>query len=492
MNRKEIIIPVASVLLYLVLIIPLTGCVIDDTYIHYQYARNLAEDGQLAFNRSVPSYGATSPLWVLLLAGGWKAGISMNAFSHFLSHLFAALSIILIYRYMVKLGGDRYSAAAAALILSVEAWLLRWSSVGMESSFAVFMVIVVLLLSINSMKSVGRSILFGISLALASLARPEVLLMVPLSILVMIIIRREKLRYRLAWLIAFAALYSAWLILIKSHTGTYFPLTAGAKQGWSFLSLAALRRIALPVKIIGATLFLPVMFSLVWLIIRGRFLVHERPFSHPLILPALWAFSLPAVYVIFDFNILSRYLLPVAPAIIVTGVMAVKELTGGGRKRGRLIMAVLVTLVLVQNLVFYFTVVVPPTSAFSQGVKEVLVPMGKWLKSNTPETAVVATPDIGAVGFYSQREVLDLGGLVTPWINRMRDTLSVETIIKEGHFLSHRCNYLIDRDYRAARLRGHTTGGVEFTPVMSDSVPNLGIRRQRTVIYTLYRLEPIR
>jgi hypothetical protein len=225
--------------------------------------------------------------------------------------------------------------------------------------------------------------------------------------------------------------------------------------------------------------------------IRGRSVWRDRSFSGPLALPALWAVSLPAVYVIFDLNILSRYLLPVSPAVIILGVLAAGELAeryNAGRVK---VVGVLAALALIQNLIFYFTVVVPPTRAFSEGVREVLIPAGKWLNDNTSESAVIAAPDIGAVGYYSEREILDLGGLVTPWINRMRDSLSVETIITEGHFLRRRCDYLLDRDYERERFRGYTVRGVEFVPVLADTVANLGIRRQNPVVYTLYHLEPL-
>lgn len=491
MNRKDLIIPAVSVLLYLLLTTPLIGSVIDDTYIHYQYARNLALDFQLAFNRSVPSYGATSPLWVFLLAIFFRAGLPLEPVSHFLGHFFAAGSIILVYFYLLRISGRREAAGAGALILAVEGWLLRWSSVGMESSFAVFMVMVVLFLSLNSMKSVLRSVIFGLSLAAASLARPEIILMVPIALLYFVVIRRERFSLRIAWLAAFAVLYGGWLLIARLHTGTFFPLTAGAKQGWSFLSISALRRIALPVRIIGATLLLPALFSLIWLVFRRKSLKEKNRFSSPLFLPAAWALSLPAVYVIFDFNILSRYLLPISPAVIVLGVLALGELLEMIPRRRKLVFRVMIAAAIAQNLVFYFLVVVPPTVAFSRGVREVLVPMGRWLADNTPEESVVATPDIGAVGFYSEREVLDLGGLVTPWINRMRDTLSVESIIKEGYFLREKCDYLIDRDYQALRLSGNIAAGMEYIPVMSDTVPNLGIRRQEPVVYTLYRLAPV-
>ncbi len=58
----------ASLALFLMFLLPLRGSLVDDTYIHLVYARNLAELGELSFNAGEPTYGATSPLWVALLA----------------------------------------------------------------------------------------------------------------------------------------------------------------------------------------------------------------------------------------------------------------------------------------------------------------------------------------------------------------------------------------------------------------------------------------
>jgi hypothetical protein len=51
----------------------------DDSYIHFVYAENLAEHGGLFFN--VPGekgVGSSSLLWVLILAAGNWAGLSMH------------------------------------------------------------------------------------------------------------------------------------------------------------------------------------------------------------------------------------------------------------------------------------------------------------------------------------------------------------------------------------------------------------------------------
>ena len=39
---------------------------------------------------------------------------------------------------------------------------------------------------------------------------------------------------------------------------------------------------------------------------------------------------------------------------------------------------------------------------------------GRWLAAHTPKDAVVATHNIGAIAFYSQRRIVDITGLVTP------------------------------------------------------------------------------
>jgi hypothetical protein len=42
------------------------------------------------------------------------------------------------------------------------------------------------------------------------------------------------------------------------------------------------------------------------------------------------------------------------------------------------------------------------------------VAMGEWLAANTPPGAVIAVDDIGAIAFLSERQIVDLNGLVSP------------------------------------------------------------------------------
>jgi hypothetical protein len=40
----------------------------------------------------------------------------------------------------------------------------------------------------------------------------------------------------------------------------------------------------------------------------------------------------------------------------------------------------------------------------------------QWINTNTPQNAVIATHDIGIIGYYTQRQIVDLAGLITPEI----------------------------------------------------------------------------
>ena len=42
------------------------------------------------------------------------------------------------------------------------------------------------------------------------------------------------------------------------------------------------------------------------------------------------------------------------------------------------------------------------------------VETAKWLKQNTPEGSIIATHDVGAIAFYSDRKVIDVVGLINP------------------------------------------------------------------------------
>src|SRR5437868_6061423 len=55
----------------------LWGVPVDDTYIHFRFAQNLASGHGFAFNPGQSLPGSTSPLWVVLLALAGRCGVPL-------------------------------------------------------------------------------------------------------------------------------------------------------------------------------------------------------------------------------------------------------------------------------------------------------------------------------------------------------------------------------------------------------------------------------
>jgi hypothetical protein len=49
-------------------------------------------------------------------------------------------------------------------------------------------------------------------------------------------------------------------------------------------------------------------------------------------------------------------------------------------------------------------------------INEMHVDIGRWVVENTPQDAVLALNDIGAITYVSERRIVDLAGLVTPQV----------------------------------------------------------------------------
>jgi hypothetical protein len=65
-------------------------------------------------------------------------------------------------------------------------------------------------------------------------------------------------------------------------------------------------------------------------------------------------------------------------------------------------------------------------------IESEMVATARWIEGNTPSDAVVAAHDIGAIGYFSDRELIDLAGLVSPEvIPIIRDELALTKHLDE-------------------------------------------------------------
>ncbi len=154
---------------------------IDDTYIHFQYAKQLARGFFFRYFDGDPvSTGATSFIYPILLAPFWKLGMRGNTIiwaAHILNFLSLAASMTFVYATLRRvLHEDKVLAWMGGLLTGMSGWYLWGVTSGMEiavNSCAIAWLIYALTLYIQE----NRKYPLGVGIALLSMARPEGLVM---------------------------------------------------------------------------------------------------------------------------------------------------------------------------------------------------------------------------------------------------------------------------------------------------------------------------
>ena len=404
------------------------GFPLDDAWIHQTYARNLARWGQFAYARGQASAGSTSPLWTIVLAVGYLLFIEGRLWAYLMGAICLVLTATIAHRLVTVLWPERQWVALSVAIFCVLEWHLAWAAFsGME--ILLFTCLSLLLIE----RALTRAHPFWIGLlgGLLILTRPEGVVLLLLAAMVSLL-PDEGRRLRPASLVALLSGLSLLVVPYLTYnvlvSRTLFPNTFYAKQSeyrilLTNLSLwSRLWRLTRATLIGAQMLLLPgFVYSIgraVRQVVAGwRDLSPHKLFA-PL-LPIIWWASLLVIYALrlpVDYQH-GRYVMPIIPIFIVYGV----EGTAGilrplsPRMSERVASRVLIATTGVLLLAFVF--VGGQAYACDVGIIEGdMVDVARWLAANTPADALIAAHDIGAIGYFSERPLLDLAGLVTPEI----------------------------------------------------------------------------
>jgi len=142
---------------------------------------------------------------------------------------------------------------------------------------------------------------------------------------------------------------------------------------------------------------------------------------------AAFAFGLPLflAFVAPQFRHHGRYFFPVIPLVTILGIQMVSVLVerwqrGDTPKRSRVKFAIAYyTFFLVAAFVFYRWYRVYSGSIVN--ITEQHVVAAKWVTDHTTTSDVIASHDVGAIGYIAKRPVIDLVGLVTPEVYPLLD-----------------------------------------------------------------------
>jgi hypothetical protein len=146
---------------------------VDDAFISFRYASNLAAGHGFVFNPGERVEGYTNFLWVVLLAGGVKLGIKPETLSLLLGVAAAAGLIVVVARASFKLGLGNATVWVAPALLAGSPALAVWATGGLETTFYAFLLTLGVCRLAEEVEAGAPRIATAVVFGLASLTRPE-------------------------------------------------------------------------------------------------------------------------------------------------------------------------------------------------------------------------------------------------------------------------------------------------------------------------------
>ncbi len=427
------------------------GFPLDDSWIHLQFAKNLAHGEGLSYNPGERVTGSTAPLWTALLALLFYLPGSVVLWTKALGLTLHLAGLVAIFKLGRELDLSEAGAAVATGFAAATSWLV-WSALsGMEVPLFVFLSVGGLVLHLRERREASRPPLSLGVFGLAILARPEGALLLVLAVLDRLLVtfgRRTveneseeapeapgALVFRpAAWRPAVFGLALAACALVgpllfyKLIGGHFLPTTFSAKGADLHGFLPDLQY---------ATAILGILFrAQPWMTLLAGAgvlaLVECLGTSRDRgLLPALWLIALPLAYSTISpsgrgllAGNFGRYYFPLMPIVIVLGVLGLERAAaalgsrlhfGSGAGASLPLRAVLLVLLAWPTLTGFGQ----GALVFAQNVANVQdsdVRIARWLAPRLPAAAVLAVNDIGAVKFFLPNRVIDLVGIASPEI----------------------------------------------------------------------------
>lgn len=420
-----------------------SGFALDDSWIHQVYGRNLAATGQWAFLPDVPSAASTSPLFTVILSFGYAVGVPYMLWTHLLGVIALWVNGVLAARIMARFVPEQKTLVVLTGCAMVLTWHLIWAAAsGMETMmftmFTSFMLFLGLResgfqlgkapLKVNQSQQalLQRAVSFGACAGLTVLARPEGAVLTALIALFMLALRPQRswthfMFWSMIALATFSMILMPYLMLNWQLTGGLLPDTAAAKQAqlaFRIEGTTLLERIWMMVwpLLAGAQfLLVPGVIYFVWALIprlrENRNLAWALlPLAFAVVQIVLYAARLPSPIQH------ARYVIPALPAIIIYGILGTVWLLERGRRRfaTRVLTRTLAIAAALAFFVFGLGVGANEFRKDVSAINEEMVASALWIDQNIPRDQLLATHDIGAIGYFTPRPLVDVAGLISP------------------------------------------------------------------------------
>ena len=423
--------------------VALGGDAVDDAYISFRYARNWVEGEGLVFNPGERVEGYTNFLWTVVVAPAIALGLPVGPVAMVLGGICSLATLWLVYRYLEATSAGAWAGVLAAGFLAVDGSFALWAVGGLETALFALLVTAGAISYLQEDSRPRRGLATGLLFALATMTRPEGLLVLGATAVHSAARaaagRRLPGQADLVRLLGFAAVYAPYFAWRFAYYGYLLPNTfylkvdtsdraAQIARGWNHLRTFVSIHLGLGVPFVAGLLSM----------VRARNPTSTamRPSEHAFrrdgnlslstsyFLLVAVVYSAYIVWVGGDWSV-GRFFVPVLPGLyLVVG----QVLVGGYRRhrarfkptaarlsRNGFTRFAAVVVLVSWILLFWGSSIkgenhlyVKPFDAAS--ATHARVAMGRWLLEHVPQETFLAVDAAGQIPYFSQLRVLDMFG----------------------------------------------------------------------------------
>jgi hypothetical protein len=384
----------------------------DDAFISFRYAKNLAEGSGLVYNTGERVQGYTNFLWTILIAAFYKLGVKPVRSAVAINIVSTFLLGLVVFSFLRKnyFQQSLTKTFLGTLILISFPNLLAWTiGGGLEGPFFTFLIFTAyFFLFKNKIKDfIISGLIFGISF----LVRPEGFLFAFMGVIYLLffINEKEKKTFILFFSIPFLAIVLLYLSWCYYYYGSIIPNTFYAK--FTPITQQFIEGLHYTYTFVMA---LSITILLVFLsLLNFNKLSHYSRFF-------LILFFIYIAYIIIvggDFMPAHRFFLPLMPFLCILTIEITDKLFTGNLRIGNINLnqfPLVIVFIVIFNL-FSNSFLPSYKTAITQYK---LVENGRktalFINNHFPGKITIASSGIGALGYYSNNNILDVLGLTEP------------------------------------------------------------------------------
>ncbi|MEO8209009.1 MAG: hypothetical protein ABI840_00495 [bacterium] len=426
------IVPVVSAFIYLrtafsqnaVFSFPL-----DDPWIHLTFAKNLFQYLSFSyFKNEIVTAGSTSPLYTIIASLGFFFTKNEMAISYILGILFFSLASVSLYKLsLFEFDNEGLFALLCTGIFIIDKWMNFISVSGMETTMFIF-ILILCAYFYQKRKAIPFAIMFGLILW----TRPDGIVFIIAVIIdyVLVLIyskgdsdlnlfSKKELKLIAVIFLGIIGLYFGMNLLLS---GSLLPNTYSAKLAYyapEFRDRMSFLKNEIWEYFKTGSYFLP-MIGFIFSVLKLIHDIVKKTYNQNtlyilFILGLIFVYYLKLPYA----HRFGRYVMPLIPFYILVATIGFRDIARMFNKYTDNLLFSKASFYILIGITFFMGIknydeykdvyAYECKSIYDRQVKTAL-----WLKKNTKENDIIATHDVGAIGFYSDRKIVDVVGIINP------------------------------------------------------------------------------